>query len=149
MKDYFKELFEYNHHANRQLIELILQHFHEIPKRSQQLISHLVNAHQIWNSRILNTPAFEVWQVNDWKILSDLNTQNYENTLTIIEEFPLDENREYSNSKGDRFSNKIREVLFHVVNHSTYHRAQIASDLRQTGIEPINTDYIFYKRTQP
>ncbi|TXF74946.1 DinB family protein [Chryseobacterium sp.] len=146
MKDYFKEIFEYNLHANRQLIALMLQHWPDISERSQQLISHLLNAHQIWNGRILNAPTFEVWQLNDQNILSDLNTQNYENTLKIIEEFPLEENVDYSNSKGEKFSNKIRDLLFHVVNHSTYHRAQIAADLRQNGIEPINTDYIFYKR---
>lgn len=147
MKDYFKDLFQYNHHANRQLIALMLDHSSQISERSHQLISHLLNAHQIWNSRILNSPAFEVWQLNDPNILTDLNTQNYENTLTIIEDFTLEEHVDYSNSKGEKFSNKISDVLFHVVNHSTYHRAQIASDLRQTGIEPINTDYIFYKRS--
>lgn len=147
MKDYFKELFQYNHHANRQLIALMLEHSSQISERSHQLISHLLNAHQIWNSRILTSPAFEVWQLNDWINLSDLNILNYNNTLTIIEEFPLDGNTEYYNSKGEKFSNKISDVLFHVVNHSTYHRAQIALDLRQTGIEPINTDYIFYKRS--
>ena len=52
----------------------------------------------------------------------------------------------YKNSKGIEFSNTVQDVIFHVINHSTYHRAQIASDLKANGIEPINTDYIFYKR---
>ena len=54
--------------------------------------------------------------------------------------------RPITNSKGETFSNKIKDILFHIINHSTYHRAQIATDLKQNGIEPINTDYIFYKR---
>ena len=37
-------------------------------------------------------------------------------------------------------------MLFHFVNHSTYHRGQIASNLKEHGIEPLVTDYIFYKR---
>jgi uncharacterized damage-inducible protein DinB len=33
-----------------------------------------------------------------------------------------------------------------VFNHGTYHRAQVARDLRQHNLEPINTDFIFYVR---
>jgi uncharacterized damage-inducible protein DinB len=33
-----------------------------------------------------------------------------------------------------------------VVNHASYHRAQVAMLLRQIGLEPINTDFITYDR---
>jgi uncharacterized damage-inducible protein DinB len=36
--------------------------------------------------------------------------------------------------------------MIHLVNHSTYHRAQIAILLRQQGFEPVNTDFITYDR---
>ena len=36
--------------------------------------------------------------------------------------------------------------MIHLVNHSSYHRAQIALLLRQKGYEPINTDFITYDR---
>jgi uncharacterized damage-inducible protein DinB len=35
-------------------------------------------------------------------------------------------------------------VLRHIVNHSTYHRGQIASKLKRFGIEPPNTDFFFW-----
>ncbi|WP_185211767.1 DinB family protein [Sphingobacterium mizutaii] len=35
--------------------------------------------------------------------------------------------------------------MFHIINHSNYHRAQIATELRKQEIEPIQTDYIKYK----
>jgi uncharacterized damage-inducible protein DinB len=35
-------------------------------------------------------------------------------------------------------------VLRHVVNHSTYHRGQVASKLRRLGVEPAATDFIFW-----
>lgn len=44
------------------------------------------------------------------------------------------------------FTNTIGDILFHIVNHSTYHRGQIASDFRESDIEPLNTDYIMFKR---
>ena len=35
-------------------------------------------------------------------------------------------------------------VLRHIVNHSTYHRGQVASKLKRFGIEPPNTDFFFW-----
>jgi uncharacterized damage-inducible protein DinB len=44
------------------------------------------------------------------------------------------------------FSNDIKSIIFHVINHSTYHRGQIASEFKQNGLDPMVTDYILYKR---
>jgi uncharacterized damage-inducible protein DinB len=33
-----------------------------------------------------------------------------------------------------------------VLRVATYHRAQIAMDLREKGFEPVNTDYIVFAR---
>ncbi len=35
-------------------------------------------------------------------------------------------------------------VLRHVVNHSTYHRGQVASKLKRLGVEPPATDLVFW-----
>jgi uncharacterized damage-inducible protein DinB len=35
-------------------------------------------------------------------------------------------------------------VLWHVVNHSTYHRGQVASKLKRFGIEQPPTDFVFW-----
>jgi uncharacterized damage-inducible protein DinB len=35
-------------------------------------------------------------------------------------------------------------VLRHIVNHSTYHRGQVASKLKRLGVEPPATDFIFW-----
>ena len=35
-------------------------------------------------------------------------------------------------------------ILRHIVNHSTYHRGQVASKLKRLGIEPPNTDFFFW-----
>jgi uncharacterized damage-inducible protein DinB len=37
-------------------------------------------------------------------------------------------------------------MLFHIVNHSTNHRGQIAVDFKSNGITPLGLDYIHYKR---
>ena len=52
----------------------------------------------------------------------------------------------YKNFVGDLYSNNVEMIMIHVVNHSSYHRAQIALLLRQKGFEAINTDFITYDR---
>lgn len=146
MKEEFKELFKYNNYFNQKLIALFSENLQSISDKNMKLINHLINAQQVWSARITNEKEFEVWQINNWNELSNIDNQNYSESLKIIDNNNLDNIIEYKNSKGIKFSNKIKDILFHVINHSTYHRAQIATELKNCGIEPINTDYIFYKR---
>ena len=146
MKEHFIELFEYNHHFNQKLAALIVENKTRTSEKTQKLINHLINAQQIWNARIQNTEQSDVWQINDWSKLSGIDADNYETSLKILNDYDLNASIQYTNSKGETFSNKIKDILYHIINHATYHRAQIATDLKQNGIEPINTDYIFYKR---
>jgi len=146
MKEEFKELFAYNNHFNQKLIALLSENLQSISDKNLRLINHLVNAQQIWNARITSEEEFEVWQVNKWEELLRIDNENYSKSIEIIDSSKLDNIIEYVNSKGIKFSNKIKDILFHIINHSTYHRAQIATELKNCGIEPINTDYVFYKR---
>lgn len=47
-----------------------------------------------------------------------------------------------SGKPGER---RLRDLLVHVANHSTYHRGQLASMLRQAGSPPPATDFIYYR----
>lgn len=62
------------------------------------------------------------------------NTDNFDRELS------------YKNYVGDSYVNNVEHIMMHLVNHSTYHRAQIALLLRQKGHEPVNTDFITYDR---
>jgi uncharacterized damage-inducible protein DinB len=50
----------------------------------------------------------------------------------------------YVNVKGETWSYPLHEMLVHVVNHSTYHRGQVATMLRQLGKTPRSSDYLAY-----
>jgi uncharacterized damage-inducible protein DinB len=45
---------------------------------------------------------------------------------------------------GRTFTLPSWAILRHIVNHSTYHRGQIASKLKRFGIEPPTTDFFFW-----
>lgn len=148
MKQFFKELFEYNHHSNQKLAEVFVNHSDRMPEKPLQLISHIFNAHQVWNNRIDKKQSlFGVWELHAVHDLKQIDKENFEHSLHILEHFNLDETLSYTNSSGQSFNNSIRDILFHVINHSNYHRAQIATSFRQCGLEALSTDYIFYKRS--
>ena len=101
----------------------------------------------LWNNRIEPKQAtFGIWELHFVQDLKNIDQTNYEQTLQILDKFDLNESINYSNSKGQAFSNSIRDILFHVINHSTYHRGQIATEFRIHELEPLVTDYIFYKQ---
>ncbi|SKA45565.1 Uncharacterized damage-inducible protein DinB (forms a four-helix bundle) [Chitinophaga eiseniae] len=147
MKTFFQSLFEYNHNVNRQLWEVMNAHADKTSEKAIRLYNHILNGHQIWNNRIEQRDAVpDVWYIHSLPVCRDLDLANYQHTLDIIRQFDLDDVIRHPKIKGKPFSKKISEVLFHVVNHSTYHRGQIATEFRQSGLEPVMTDFIFYER---
>ncbi|SHG03772.1 DinB family protein [Chryseobacterium sp. OV279] len=146
MQEKLIDLFEYTHHFNREMIKVISENIIKVDEKTISLINHTLNAQQIWNSRILGEESFEVWQINPFESLEEINHQNLKKSIDIIQKSDLDKKVAYQNSKGTKFENSIFEMLFHAINHSTYHRGQLNSLLKQNGIDPLLTDYIFYKR---
>jgi len=147
MKTFFKELLEYSHHYNQRLVQLFLSHQDAISDRSLQLMNHLVNAQHIWNCRIMETePKMGVWHLHPLDDLAKVDTENFALAVNIVEQRNLETVIAYINTKGDHYSHSIRDILFHVINHSTHHRAQISSDLKINKVDPIPMDFIFYKR---
>lgn len=146
MKAHFQDLLEYNLHFNQLLIQNFLENSSVWSEKSKNLLNHILNAHQIWNARILNQDTFRVWQINADNLLLTINSDNYNHSCKILTERNLDEIITYKTSTGQEFSNSIQGIFFHFVNHSTYHRGQIAMLMKEAGLEPIATDYIFFKR---
>lgn len=146
MKKYFIDFFEYTYHFNNKVINTILN-MEVIPDKSLKLINHTLNAQEIWNSRIENKKtSIGVWEMRDLNSLKNINEVNYKKSIEILDLYNLEEKVNYKNSRGEVYINKVQDILFHVINHSTYHRGQIATDFKANGLAPLVTDYIFYKR---
>lgn len=142
----FKELLEYNEASNNAVIEK-LQEYEVYDEVFDTLISHILNAHEVWNSRILvKSPRYDIWQIHPRTDLKDINLQLHLNTGEILETVDKDQVIHYTNSKEKPYSNSMKEIIYHLLNHSNYHRAQINMKLRENRIEPAITDYIYFKR---
>ena len=53
----------------------------------------------------------------------------------------------YRSIKGDPFAYPFADQLIHMANHSTYHRGQLTTMLRQVGAVPPATDWLVFQRT--
>ncbi len=144
MNAFFQDIFQYTHSSNAKLIEVILANPKLYSEKISSLTSHILNAHHIWNNRIVGKPSsFSVWELLDINQLSNLNDKNFEDTKQLIQNKNFTERINYRNSKGLIYTNTAQEIFFHIINHSTYHRGQLISFLKSNGVEPIVTDYIF------
>lgn len=119
-----------------------------IPGNCITLLSHIANAQVIWISRIQGSlPSVTVWQEHDLDTCRVMLQQSAERLKEIVEkDASLDRVITYKTFTGDPFENAVSDILLHVFNHGTYHRAQIAKEMKNYGIKPVNTDYIQFVR---
>tara|TARA_R110002050_G_scaffold48356_3_gene112503 strand:- start:64879 stop:65325 length:447 start_codon:yes stop_codon:yes gene_type:complete len=148
MKNFFNQLLDYNFYCNKKLIDQF--NMQEVNPTDKHILwfSHLLNAHHIWNARLVGEPEkFSVFQLHTISDFEDIHYENQRTSFEIITDISDFEKRiNYENSKGQQFTNTIKDILFHIINHSTYHRGQIAIESRSHEIEPLPLDYIHYKR---
>jgi uncharacterized damage-inducible protein DinB len=148
MKDHFINLLTYNNWANQRAFASIVDTF-GIDERAYELLSHIIAAQKIWLSRIQSNGDNPIssWAKFDKKELLMLLNNVHNDWMTYIsesndEQYGLTIN--YKNSRGEEHTKKIKDVITHVFNHSTYHRGQIAIIVKACGGVPAVTDYIFY-----
>jgi uncharacterized damage-inducible protein DinB len=149
MSNSIDQLRRYNDWANQILIDAFRRYQDAIPASCLRLLSHLTNAQTIWVSRITGIiPVIGVWEdysladcekhhMQSSTALSKVIANYLEGQLTSIS---------YTNTKNESFTNSLQDILLHIFNHATYHRAQIATEMRKHGLEPVNTDYITFAR---
>lgn len=146
MKEKLLELFDYNFYCNLELIKAMEPKQEEFPQRAIELINHIQNSHTFWNLRILGEADIERWQLHPFDELMQLNEKNHSTSRKILNEREVSEIISFKNSKGGVSTSSIEDIYFHLVNHGTYHRGQLALLFRQSGVaEPVRTDYIFWK----
>ena len=146
----FRSLFRYTRWANDRVLRA-MQAADPVPKRAVELFSHLLRAQDVWFGRIEKTDhaTLDLWVDESLAACAEraeASTRRWQSVLDGLAATDLDQPIAYTNSKGTHFETPLRNLLSHVVNHSTHHRAQIALVLREAGIAPPATDYIFFVR---
>ena len=157
-----KRLFAYNAWANNRVFEALskipeTEYLRDLKSSYAGLggtMVHLVGVEKLWLSRLIGKPESSVIRLQDAPTLKQLKS-TWEDVaarmarfLAKLDDRSLQQAVPYTTTEGEQFSNSNQQILQHVVNHSSYHRGQIAAMMRQVGAEPVNTDLIaFFRHT--
>lgn len=159
-KTYLLELADYNIWANDRLtdwLSQISQEQFEQPlvgsfKNIHETTLHIVSAEQIWHQR-LKSIAPE-WLANTFQGDRALMLQTWKKTANGLKQYILDSSDEkllekfdFTTRDGTPYYMERYKALAHVFNHSTFHRGQLITLLRQVGFTGLgSTDLIEYYR---
>lgn len=147
--NYLHKLSNYNYWANEKLLIYFNELSSTLPPSCLYLFSHIFNAQSIWIARIFKElELYTVFQEHTLEECKQIHKTTSEGLEKLLQSPDLNLQAQiiYKNSKGVSFNNSLEDILLQVFNHGTYHRAQIAKELRLNQIEPINTDYIMFVR---
>ena len=160
--DEIRDLYAFNRWANarmRQAVSALTdEEFTRDMKNSFPSIRdtwlHVMSSEWVWLARWLGTSPRSMpaeWKeygrkqiVDEWQALETAQLA-YVNKLTEPE---LDRIVRYTNFAGQEYAQPLWHLLRHMVNHSTYHRGQITTMLRQLGRDAVSTDLVLYFREQ-
>jgi len=115
------------------------------PGKCVRWLAHVIGAETLWMARLQGgVSLLPVWP--EWT-LGEIERPLHELAHAwppLLEREAADLGREvaYTNSKGERWTSRVEDVLSQVLFHGAYHRGQIASALRAVGLAPPTTDFI-------
>lgn len=161
MNNFISDYAAYNLWANKRISNFISKVTDEMMNKTvkssfpslRKTITHIRNSEQTWLSRLTGVEPHRISDDNlqltkdelcsEWcKVSVSLVKYAEEQNLSSLENVI-----HYRNTKGDACRNTVTEVLLHCMNHSTYHRGQIVTILREVGFtELASTDLITYFR---
>lgn len=156
----FLELFAYNAWAMRIIFDAValvpegdyLRDLKSSHGGIHGTLAHTVWAEHLWLNRWLGKPNPAVAQGKDLRTLTDLRGRFEEveaerqRFLTAFGVERLEETRVVKPTTGGEYAHTYRQMFRHLINHSSYHRGQVVTFLRQLGHKPPSTDLILYYR---
>lgn len=146
--EHLRELFIYNDWANRRIVAALKANKSE---KSQRILAHLLVTEREYFERLYgkDSTGFDFWQnlsVEDCGRLARDNAESYERILKLFDDEGLGQIAKYKTSEGAAHENSFRELLTHVLFHSSIHRGNIILKMREENYAPPAIDYIIYLR---
>lgn len=146
IKEFFLDKFEYDVKCNARWIKTMQEHEDKLPQFVMKSFSHIINVHHIWINRILEQPI----ESNSWDLLpidywEKLTQEYYLKTEDYLEKNEFNGKVEYTSEEGVPLEKDVIDILYHILNHSNYHRGQISLELKNAGIRPPVFNFVSYK----
>lgn len=117
-------------------------------------LAHIYAAEKIWLERLKKRPTEPFAKADQFPAFDGLKAKLVELDVQFVEysrglrEPHLQEEIAYQTLSYGPSKDPCWQMIQHVVNHSTYHRGQVITMLRQLGAKGVSTDLIKYYREQ-
>ena len=146
--EHLRQLYAYNDWANRRILTALKENYVE---KSHKILAHLLITEKEYFERLYgkDSKGFDFWQdltLEECGAAAREIAERYEKLLRRFEDEGLDLTARYRTSEGDWKENTFREMLTHVLFHSSIHRGNIMLNMRENGFAPPKIDYIIYLR---
>lgn len=146
--EHLRELFNYNDWANQRIVAALKSSPGE---KARKIFAHLLITEKEYFERLYgkDSTGFDFWQdlsLEDCANLAKKNAENYERILKRFDDEGLGQIAKYKTSEGVAYQNTFRELLTHVLFHSSIHRGNIILKMREENYTPPKIDYIIYLR---
>lgn len=115
---------------------------------------HLWGAERVWLDRWIDPSSAKFPHPEPGATIRDLRDRLQKvgaERAEFLPEADIDRRITYTNAQGETLTFVLRDLLLHVCNHATHHRAQAINMLRQVGAELPKpaADYIFMRIEKP
>ncbi|PKG24654.1 DinB family protein [Niallia nealsonii] len=145
-----QNMFDHLNWANQNILKT-LQNIEGESQKTIHLFSHILLSEHIWFTRLkgLDSSSLAIWDKASLEICAEMVKQNHQNFYVLFSCISDNDPNTlvfYKNSMGKEFQNTIGDILTHIALHGQYHRGQINQRLRENGLEPVNIDYITFRR---
>jgi uncharacterized damage-inducible protein DinB len=148
---HLERLFAADDWANREVLVQMKGSAVPPSPRALKLLSHVVGAELLWLARLEKEPspcpAWPEFTLHECEEQLRSLPRKWRDWFADLAPSDLAESIDYVNTKGQKFASRIDDVQTHVILHSSYHRGQIAADVRAGGGEPVLTDFIHCARS--
>ena len=145
MKDFFVDKYEYDLQTNKRWISKVLQQEEGVNEFIIKSLSHILNVHHIWNCRLLGAvPESGLWDKLPLDYATKFAVENRNVTISYLETWDHEAKVDFHDSEGTLLSKDTVDILYHILNHSNYHRAQIARELRTLGLDVPSFNFITF-----
>jgi len=130
--------------------EQFTKDMHSSHSSVRDTLTHIVAAEWIWLERWKGTSPPSLLNPKDFDTFDSLATRSkhverdYEDFIKGITDESLATVISYRNTKGEPWAYPLNQMFQHVMNHSSYHRGQITTLLRQLGAEVQSVDLLIY-----
>jgi uncharacterized damage-inducible protein DinB len=146
--DWYARLLRYDAWANAETVASLRGG--TAPHKALRWMAHLVGSGELWLARLRDeTPAVAVWPDLDLEGcaagVARLG-ERWPRYFSTLASEDLNQDVGYRNSRGESWTSTVADILTHVALHGSYHRAQIAAAVRESGGEPAYTDFIHAAR---